>query len=144
MNSEFQNLFFKIEIAWSFVWTFLLVSFYVCLYLNSFSGVVLFLDLGFIQIVLQILIFMASILSLVVFCLKRFGTPVLEITQNDLLAEGGRIVFPVLNIAYYGLNTIDFFKINFNFLWLILPWLLWLPIIIDLSTQVKREFSWIK
>lgn len=90
------------------------------------------------------MLFLAAILTITVFVLKLSTNVKYTTTHNDLLAEGARIVFALLNIMFYALNSIEFVQYNFSFLWLILPWLLWLPIILDLSTEVKKEFSWIK
>jgi hypothetical protein len=147
MNSSIRNFLPKIEIAWGLVWAICLILFYLYLGFNSFSNLNLdFVNIILTQYILQIIFIVASLLSLGVFFIKYIDKQSQAESQNDLLSEGGRIVFPVLNITFYVLELFDlpFIKNNLSFLWLILPWLLWLPIVIDLSTQVKREFSWIK
>ena len=147
MNSSTQNFLSKIEIAWSLVWTFFLICFYFYLGFGSLFEINFeFINTILIQYILQIIFIIASLISLVIFFSKHLvKNPHLE-SSNDLLAEGGRIVFPILNLVFYipEFFELTIIKTNFGFLWLTLPWLLWLPIIIDLSTQVKQEFSWIK
>ena len=147
MSSSIQNFLSKLEIAWGLVWAACLILFYLYLGFNSYYSLSLdFINIVLIQYVLQILFFIASLISLTIFAHRHLSKLSYENVQSDLLAEGGRVVFPVLNITFYILEVFNLplIKNNFNFLWLILPWLLWLPMIIDLSTQVKREFSWIK
>ena len=147
MSSSIQNFLSKLEIAWGLVWAVCLIVFYLYLGFNSYFSLNLdFINIMLVQYVLQILFFIASVISLTIFSVRHLIKQNYDNVQNDLLAEGGRIVVPVLNIVFYILEAFNLpiIKNNFNFLWLILPWLLWLPIIIDLSTQVKREFSWIK
>ena len=147
MNSSTQNFLSKIEIAWSLVWTFFLICFYLYLGLGALLVINFeIINIILIQYVLQIIFVIAALVSLVIFFSKHLSKqPNIE-SSNDLLAEGGRLVFPILNLVFYILEFFELpiIKTNFSFLWLILPWLLWLPIIIDLSTQVKQEFSWIK
>ena len=147
MSSSIQNFLSKLEIAWGLVWAACLLLFYLYLGFNSYYSLSIdFVNIVLVQYVLQILFFIASLISLAIFSYRHLSKLSYENIQSDLLAEGGRVVFPVLNIAFYILEVFNLpiIKNNFSFLWLILPWLLWLPIIIDLSSQVKRELSWIK
>lgn len=132
-----QNL----EIAWASTWAILLLVYYFRLALSIDST-----SLIIFEYTLQIIFILASVLALLVFILNKISPLKRNLYENDFIAEAGRIIFPILNLIYYFLDLLDntFIKANFSYLWLILPWLLWLPIIFELSSNVKQEFSWIK
>ena len=130
-----------LEIAWASTWSLLLVVYYFESILNiEFINLILF------EYILQIVFILASILSLLIFVFKKISPLKRDLTENDFIAEAGRVIFPTLNLIYYFLDLFEnsFLKSNFSYMWLILPWLLWLPIILELSSNVKQEFSWIK
>jgi hypothetical protein len=130
-----------LEIAWASTWALLLVMYYFGLILKT-----QLIDLILFEYILQIVFIIASLLSLVVFVFKKISPLERDLNENDFIAEGGRLIFPVLNLIYYFLDFFDnsFLNLNFSYMWSILPWLLWLPIIFELSSNVKQEFSWIK
>jgi len=130
-----------LEIAWASTWALLLLVYYFGLILNIHT-----INLILFEYALQIVFIIASVLSLLVFIFKKISPLNRDLNENDFIAEAGRIIFPVLNLVYYFLDLFEntFLKSNFSYMWLILPWLLWLPIIFELSSNVKQEFSWIK
>jgi hypothetical protein len=130
-----------LEIAWGFTWALFLLIYYFGLILNLHSS-----NFRASEYILQIIFIIASVLSLLVFILKKTTPSNKILTENDFIAEAGRVVFPILNLVYYLLDLFEntFLKLNFSYMWLILPWLLWLPIIFEISSTVKQEFSWIK
>jgi len=145
MNVNISKFVSDIEIAWSLTWTFLLITYYFILYSEyNHQDIVLpiWLNIVLWKFILQIIFILSSFLSISIAWINRNKI----VSGNVFLSEGSRVVFSLLNISFYIFILFDLnqIKIYFEYLWLILPWLLWIPIVIDLSNSFKQELSWIK
>jgi hypothetical protein len=146
MNVNISKFVSNIEIAWSLTWTFLLITYYIILFSEyNYQNIILpiWLNIVLWKFILQIIFILSSFLSISIVWINR--NKIIS-GANVFLSEGSRIVFSLLNISFYIFILFDLnqIKIYFEYLWLILPWLLWIPIVIDLSNSFKQELSWIK